>query len=303
VAALTHAQAKTLITNVIGESDTTFAADVGTFLDQAQRDINRAHPWPSMLKRDWIVTVEPYVTGTVAITTNTTGLVGTGTVFPSAVVTGLYRWAPSYSATWHYVATRVGDTSLTLAEEYRGATLTATTTCIYKVDYSLPSDCEVVERINLHDHNDGEIIELAPIGDRYLERWSALPESADRPVAFTDAVPPLTDGTKQVRIGPNAPDDTYRLEVIYRKATTDGSASLPQDLEDLWICRAKAFAYERDHFQKYQAEMARYEAMLYDKWTKTRVVAEESFGYGQERLRGRGGDEYPFGLNFDSLEI
>lgn len=303
MAAKTWAQAKTLIANVLGESDTTFTDDIGTFLDQAQRDINRAHPWPSMLSRGWIVTYEPYTTGTVAITTNTTGLVGTGTVFPTDVVTALLRWAPSYSAPWHYVQTRVGDTSLTLAEAYRGATLTATASLFYKVDYSLPSDCEVVETVKLHDHNDGEVIELPPIGPYYMDRWSALPESAGRPVAFTDAIPPLSDGTKQIRVGPCAPDDTYRMEVIYRKTTTDGSASLPQDLEDLWICRAKAFAYERDHFQKYQAEMARYEEMLADKWAKTRVVAEEMLSYGSERLRCRRDDDYPFRLNYDSLEI
>jgi hypothetical protein len=302
MAALTHAQARTLIANVIGESDSAFLSDLTVWLDQSQRDIVRAHPWPSMLARAWIVTYEPYTTGTVAITTNTTGLVGTGTVFPTDVVTALLRWAPSYSSPWHYAATRVGDTSVTLAEAYRGATLTATASLFYKVDYSLPSDCEVVERIQLHDHNDGEVFDLASVGPHYLDRWGSLPESADRPLAFTDAIPPLSDGTKQVRVGPCAPDDTYRLEVLYRKATTDGSASLPQDLEDLWICRAKAYAYERDHFAKYQAELARYEAMLEDKWRKTRVVAEDCFSYGQERLSG-GDDDYPVGFNLDSLVI
>lgn len=303
MAAKTWAQAKTLIANVLGESDSTFTDDIGTFLDQSQRDINRAHPWPSMLKRDYIVTLAPYVTGTVAITTDTTALVGAGTVFPAAVVTSLYRWAPSYSSPWHYVQTRVGDTSLTLAEAYRGSTLTATTTLLYKVDYSLPSDCEVVERIIFHNHASRNTYDLSPIGPYYMERWSVYPESAGKPVAFTDAIPPLSDGTKQIRVGPYAPDDTYRMEVIYRKATTDGSASLPQDLEDLWICRAKAFAYERDHYDKYEREMARYEQMLYDKWTKARVVAEESLSYGSERLRGGRDDEYGFRLNLDSLEI
>lgn len=297
-----HAQAKTLISNVIGESDVAFLNDIGTWLDQAQRDIASAHPWPWLNARAWVVTVEPYATGTVAITTNTTTLAGTGTTFPTATVTSLYRWAPSYSAPWHYVKTRTSGTALVLAEAYRGATLTATATLLYKVDYSLPDDCEVVERVNLHDHNDGEVVELTPIGERYMNEWSALPESADRPSAYTADIPPLADGTKQIRIGPCAPDDTYRMEVIYRRSTVDGQASLPDDLEDLWICRAKAMAYERDHFQKYQAEMARYETMLFDKWTKTRVVAEESLSYGSERLRGRG-DEYPFSLDFDDLEI
>lgn len=303
MAALSHSTAKTLIANVLGESDSSFLSDIGTWLDQAQRDINRAHPWPSMLARGWVVTYEPYVTGTVAITTNTTGLVGTATVFPTDTVTALLRWAPSYSAPWHYVATRVGDTSLTLAEAYRGATLTTTATLLYKCDYSLPTDCEVVERVKFHDHNTAEVYDLDPIGPHYLERWSSLPETAGAPLAFTDAIPPLADGTKQIRVGPCAPDDTYRMEVIYRKTTTDGSASLPQELEDLWVCRAKAYAYERDHFQKYQAEMARYDAMLYDKWTKTRVVAEESFSYGQERVRRGERDDHLATLDFNDLEI
>jgi len=303
MAALTFAQAKTLISNVVGESDTAFTDDIGTWLNEAQRDINRAHPWPSMLKRDWVITVEPYTEGTVAIATNSTALLGSGTTFTPTMVSALYRWAPSYSDPWNYGQTWNSATSITLSEAYRGPTLTATPTLLYKVDYSLPSDCETVEKINLHDHNDGEIIELPPIGDRYMERWSALPEFADRPVAYTDAVPPLSDGTKQIRIGPAAPDDTYRLEVIYRKQTTDGSASLPQDLEDLWICRAKAYAYERDHFDKYLRTLALYESMLADKWNKTRIVAEEALSYGQERLRDANRDEFPVGFNFNSLEI
>src|SRR6187399_1222539 len=245
-----HAQARTLIANVLGESDAAFLDDIGTFLDQSQRDINSAYPWPAMLKRARITTVEPYTTGTVAITTNTADLVGTGTTFPTATVTDLYRWAPSYKAPWHYVKTRGSGTSLTLAEAYRGATLTATATLLYKVDYSLPEDCGAIEWVKLHDHNDGEIIDLTAIGPQYMEMWSGTPESADRPEAFTDAIPPLADGTKQIRLGPCAPDDTYSVEVLYRKATVNGYASLPEALEDLWICRAKAMAYERDNFQK-----------------------------------------------------
>ena len=32
-------------------SDVAFKDDIGVWLDQAQRDINRAHPWPSMTRR------------------------------------------------------------------------------------------------------------------------------------------------------------------------------------------------------------------------------------------------------------
>lgn len=301
MAALTFAQAKTLIANVIGESDTTFTDDVGTFLNQAQRAITRARPWPELLKIGSVITAEPYTTGTVSITTNTTALTGITTVFPSDAASSLYRWAPSYSDPFHEVSVRGGDTSLTLATHYRGATLTSHTYVLYRVDYSLPTDCEVVDRIKLHDHNDGEIITLAPIGPYYLEKWSGLPESADRPVAFTDAIPPLSDGTKQIRVGPCAPDDTYRLEVFYRKSPTDGTASLPQYLEELWVQRATAQAFKRDHFSRYQAEMEAYKEMLKDLWSEM-PVTEQAMSYGQERLC-RDDDEYPIGFNLDSLII
>lgn len=302
--AKTHEQAKTLIANVMGESDTAFLDDIGTWLDESQRDINRAHPWPLMQKRAWVVTYAPYVTGTVAITTDTTALAGTTTVFPTNVVTDLLRWAPSYSAPWHYVKTRTSGTALVLAEAYRGATLTATASLFYKVDYSLPTDCEVVDKIKFHDHaHGGEVFDMEAVGEEYLNRWSSLPESAGTPVAFTDAIPPLADGTKQFRVGPWAPDDTYRMEVIYRRATVDGYASLPAELEEAWLLKAKAYAYERDSFEKYVATLRLYEEAVERAWLRTRTVAESSFSYGQERVTNPRRDEYGFTLDYDDLEI
>jgi hypothetical protein len=301
MSALTFAQAKTLIGNQIGETDTAFTDDVATWLNQSQRAITRARPWPELLKIGSVITAEPYSTGTVSVTTNDTAVTGAATVFPTDAATALYRWAPSYSQPYHTVSVRGGDTALTLATHYRGATLSASPYVLYRVDLSLPTDCEVIDQIKLHDHRSGEIITLTPVGPYYLERWSALPESAGRPVAYTDAIPPLTDGTKQIRVGPCAPDDTYRLEVFYRKSPTDGSASLPQYLEALWIQHATAQAYKRDSYQKYVAELNVYREMLTDLWSEL-PVPEGHLSYGQERVERRG-DDYPLSFNLDSLEI
>ena len=37
-----------------------------------------------------------------------------------------------------------------------------------------------------------------------------------------------SSGNRQVLLGPNAPDDVYRIEYTYRKQTTDGTYSLDE---------------------------------------------------------------------------
>lgn len=302
MAALTFATAKTLIANVLGESDAAFLSDIGTFLDQAQRDINRAHPWPAMLRRGWVNTDAVYSAGTVSVTKATTGVTGVATVFPSTVASDSWRFAPSLSDPWNTVSVRGGDTSLTLAEAYRGTTLTAHTYVVYKVDYSLPTDVETVEKVYLHDHTTGDVVEIPRVGPEHLARFGALPESQGAPLAWTDELPPVS-GVKQIRVGPYAPDAIYRLEVLYRVQTTDGAASLPQELEDLWVLRAKALAYERDHFQKYQATMLLYREQLAREWEQTSLHADEAFSYGSERVDDLRRDEYQVRLDLNDLEI
>lgn len=258
--ALTFAQAKTILLNNLGEDDTATDTFAGQCLNMAQRDVARAHKWSELYTRAFVNTVDDYSTGTVTVTNDSATVTGSGTVFPSAAASSSYRFARSVGSQWYTVSARGGDTSLTLAQNYVGATAAGAAYVLYKNVYSLVSTADRVEAMWVHDGTSVTELEEVP-SEKWLFDFGHFPTGLGKPTCFM-TVERDSSGYIQVLLGPQAPDAIYRCEYLYRKSITDDSLVLSEALTDLVICRAQALLYERDHFQRSIAKNREYEEAL-----------------------------------------
>jgi hypothetical protein len=297
--AISFDQAKTIITNNLGESDAATDTFVGQCLDMAQRDVARAHAWPEMFRRAFVNTVAAYSTGTVAVTYNSRTVTLTTGTWPSDVASAPYRFALGAGQQWYQVATRSSDSIILLSQAYVGDTDSSTTYVVYKNLLSLESDCDKVEAVFLHDGT--RAVELFHVpSESWATDFGHFPSGTGVPNRYT-VVERDGSGYVQIMVGPLVPDDVYRVEYVYRKAITEGTLSLSEALNDLVIYRAQAMAYERDHFQRSVAMMDRWPSMLAAEIARTGDVGGESFTIGRGRLL-RGGDYLDRLMDFGTVE-
>src|SRR5690349_1387866 len=210
--ATTFSAAKTILLNNLGEDDSATDTFAGQCLDQAQRDVARAHPWPELYTRAFVNTVDDYSTGTISITGGggSAAVTGSGTVFPSAVASSSYRFALSAGSEWYTVSVRGGDTSLTLAQNYVGATVSGSAYVLYKSIYTLASDVDRVESLWLHNGTSFAELEYVP-SEAWLRDFGHFPTGLGVPTRYT-TVERDSSGYVQIMVGPQAPNAIYRIE-------------------------------------------------------------------------------------------
>lgn len=283
---ITFAQAKTIISDDLGESDADTLTFIGQMLDQAQKDVAKAHQWACLTGRKFVNTVNDYSTGTVTVTNASATVTGSGTVFPAAVATAAYRFALSATSQWYTVTTRGGDTSLTLAENYVGTTAAGSAYVLYKSVYVLASDVGRVKEMWLHNGTEQIPLAYQP-GEAWATDFNHFPTGLGRPTNWALSERD-SSGNVQVLLGPYAPDAEYRIEYTYRKRITEGSFVLDDDLTDLIIQRAMALVYKRDHYPRFQAEQSEYLRMLKREIASSSDVGPDVFVVGQGRDLGDG---------------
>jgi len=96
---------------------------------------------PHLMTDGFITTVAPYTTGTANVTNGLTSVSGTTTVWTAAMVGRKIRFGSDTA--WYRIATRSGNTAITLESAYQGTTNTLATYEIYKDEYKLPADMDV----------------------------------------------------------------------------------------------------------------------------------------------------------------
>lgn len=281
--ALTFAQSRTIIQSRIADSSDDTAVDQA--LNQAQREVARARRWPElMVDNTFINTESAYETGTVVATENSTTVTLTGGVFPSTVASSKFRFALSTTDPWYEVATRTSDTEIELAENYIGDTVSGSSFIVYKSHYDLASSVDRVEAMWLHDTRRAVPL-ISAATDQVVTEFVHHPSGPGVPTHFYMAAR-TTAGTRRVLLGPNTPDDVYRIEYQYRKKITDDTFTGNLD-ESRWpviLSRATAIMYEPEFFERSLVEMRRYKALLDQEWANENEVETQSVRIGESRM-------------------
>lgn len=277
--ALTFAQGLTILQARIADSSNSTAATQA--LNAAQRDAARRHRWPELMTRAFVNTVAAYTTGTVA-TAGTTTVTLTGGTYPTDVATGKYRFALSVSDPWYGVATRSSDTVVLLAQAYVDPDQTASPYIVYKSHLSLASDVDRVEQMWLHQG--GSAIPLVNAAtDQQVSDFEHFPTGVGVPTHFM-SIERDGSGYRQILLGPDTPDDVYRIEYVYRKQLTDGTLGLDDSRWPAVLARACAILYEPEFFDRHLAAQAEYERLIEAEWASENEVETQHVRVGQGRI-------------------
>ena len=287
--ALTFAQGLTIIQARIGDaSDST--ADTQA-LNAAQRKVAKARFWPELRKRAFFNTSAAFESSsgvTVAVTNGSTTVTLTGSTWPSNI--DEYRIALSPSDPFYDVATRSSDTVILLAEAYQDDTATGQEFTAYKSIYSLASDVVSHEEFWLHEQ--GRAVPL--IYAATSEQVSEFHHYVGGTGTPTHVMPYErgSSGNKQVYLGPETPDDVFRVEYTYKKDTTDGTLTLDDDKWPLVLELATAIRYEIEHPQRAARAMKNYRRMLDEDWAMEGDGELQEVRSGDTRWRYTSSDWY-----------
>ncbi len=272
---------------------------IDRLLNLAQKKVCRARRWPELVDRAHFSTVGAYSTGTVSVTEGDATVTLTGGTFPTAVASAGYRFSLSVSDPPYLVRTRTSGTVVELAETYKEDTDASTSYLVHKPDYALPSTVERVEEMWLL--RPGEAIPLTNAAtDETVTAFLHFASGPGVPCAFymleRDA-----QNNRRVLLGPETPDDVYRVEYTFLRKPLDNQfeGNLDDSRWPLIVSAAKAAAYEGEFYERSLAELKRYEALLIEEWgvgDETTVqgvrVGDDRVNYpnmgGMEGLLGRG---------------
>lgn len=284
--ALTFAQGLVILQARIGDSSNSTAATQA--LNAAQRDAARRHPWPELRTRAFVSTVAAYSTGTVAVSNGGTTWTLTGGTYPTDVATGKYRIALGVNKPWHTIITRTSGAAVeTTGMTFLGTTVTASTYVAYKSHYSLASDVDRVEEVWLHDNSGGARQLFNAATDQKVTDFMHFPSGPGIPTHYMN-IERDASGYRQILVGPETPNGTYRLEYVYRKQLTDGTLGLDDSRWPAVLAKACAILYEPEYYERHVAALREYEALIEEQWTDENESETEYVHVGQGRLDAPG---------------
>ena len=279
---LTFPAARKILQGRIGDSSDDQAVDDA--LNQAQREVARARKWPELMKRKFFNTEAAYETGTVA-TNGTTTVTLTGGVWPATVASAKYRFALSTSDPWYEVATRVSDTEITLTDAYVDDDQTASKFIVYRSNYSLDATTDRVEELWIHDQ--GRMLPLEnAVTDQHATAFVHFPSGPGTPMRYLN-IERDSSGNRQIMLGPQTPDDIFRVEYTFRRKTIDGTFSGNLD-ESRWpviLAKASEILYEPEFPERALQAEAKYRRLLDAEWANENESETQGIRIGDTRLR------------------
>ena len=128
------------------------------------------YPWPHLCEEYQITAYAPYSTGTIAISSGTASVIGTGTTFPSWAANALLLVEDVFLE----VSTRDSATGLTLKETYDAASLTGKTYYLYYCDYAKPAGLLGIQRFL------SPLATFTPVSDVTMAEQRVMRDSASR---------------------------------------------------------------------------------------------------------------------------
>jgi hypothetical protein len=164
-------------------------------------------PWQRRELQVTIQTVAPISAGTIALTTGSASVTGTGTSWASTI-TGLGLWVAGRSE--FYEVTYVSGTALSLDRPYEGATATGVAYKVFQSVYALPSDCKILKDVRSLKNG-----EMQPWDSR-----SVIGEVFGAPQTWRPMMD-ATNGQQQIEVWP-IPSAVESLAVRYVAEDTSG---------------------------------------------------------------------------------
>lgn len=244
----------------------------------AQQYISGRHPWSWLQTREVLQSVVDKTAGTVAITSGTTTVTGTGTAFAASDVGSFIQFGANTSGNdWYRITTFTSATSIAIEANYAGTTnLTAATYTIRKWYYALSS---AVDRI-IQVRQAITPVRLYPMQFLAMSRWTPMHSITGNPYAYAAAAQDAiySSGTLDaVNVGNWAiqlypwPSTAMNYEVDYYRTLTDLSANgdtglIPSKMRDTVLIDgsvAYTFAYLNDpryqqYWQKFEEGIERF---------------------------------------------
>lgn len=214
----------------------------------------REHPWPFCIAEDRVVTEEEYSDGTVAVTENGTGVVGTGTTWLTSWTTApsTRRIIIEGRPESYRVSAVTSGTGLTLRDAWVGETDSELTYRMYRDVYPLPTNCGYGGEYLLIDAENQRMLRLKDYGtlaDRGVKNYGVT--SSSTWAARVDLTSAATGGRPQVQFDP-PPSSLQVFPLIYfRSATKPVSVDVypdplfASDAEDL-IWKRMLLEYAKD---------------------------------------------------------
>ena len=204
----------------LDSSDTSNQTRVTSWLNMAQQDICARWPWTFMEGRETVVTVTDYSTGTVSITSGSSTVNGTLTVFTTTMANGQYYIQFDGSNDWYKISARTSNTQITIDTAYAGTTnLTNSTYIVRKMFYSLSSSADRIIDVR----NWATPLKLVEVDARTLDDIQPNPQSTNTSYGY------LTwgyDATGNIQVSPYPfPSDARLLELRTQKRPVDMSAA------------------------------------------------------------------------------
>lgn len=251
---------------------------------EARKRINEAyiancemHPWQHLLKRFTLQTEAEYDTGTIALTTSTTGpvtLTGGAWVVAWGTAPSHRRMEIEGRDETYDVTIFPSTTTATLADTYIGDTLTAGTYNLFRDTYPLPTDCGYAKLAALFDPSQrsgdyGRLLFLNP--HQFIRERQANPRLTGVPECFTFVqMTSETPPRPQLQLYP-APDEVRAYHGWYfrRPSIMQSDAEYPDwpaEFDDMHWIKAAIDYYSQPlrysqrfiaHFKQIYAEMFR----------------------------------------------
>jgi len=192
---------------------------IHTFINNRYQQILRRWQWSFLKDRSILTTVAPYDTGTVAITSGATAVVGTGTTWTSAMAGRQLR--VSTLSEYYEISSVTDATNLTLRFAYGGSTVTAATYSIFQHIYPLTSTAkEIISMV--YNWN------LRPRTREQIDRWDAERRSTGTPQWWIN-LGKDSSGNQLVEIYPT-PSAAYPLRYEFYKSVTAMTANTDRPL-------------------------------------------------------------------------
>lgn len=209
-------------------------------IDWAGQLVWERHPWAERLVEKPVTLIVPYTTGTAAVTVGSTGVVGTGTTWTSAMIGR--RFALSYGGPWYRITAVGSTTALTLDHAYVEATNASATYCIYMDEYSLDTSIETTRHVNLLNATYGG--QMPRLEEKTLDDFASIPTTTGVPRIWCNTQPLASaPSVRRIRVWP-IPTTAYTIRTtglsFWTHSTTEADTPpFHQDREPVVLFAAK----------------------------------------------------------------
>lgn len=203
-------------------AETTKRTVVLGFINNTYARVTTSKHWDWLFSDTDMNFETPYETGTIAVTSGSATITGTGTNWSALTIP---HWKVIIKDEIYAISSVNSPTSITLESEYAQDTASGLSYKIVKSIYQLPADCEHAQSIVVD-----RVGEMVPMGVQEFRRKTQYdPVQVGSPRFFTEVGRRSEDGLRYIEVYPS-PDQKYQAHMDYGvniMKLTDSATSYP----------------------------------------------------------------------------